>query len=230
MTTTRCTSLASLTSPLGEDEISWSTQGGFGQMVKNNPLKKKRLMKKFLQNVLARALCVTVLGVLLIVFSEAITTWIVMVSGVVFIIPGVVAIVSYFRQDPQVRQIMLYPVLGAGCVLFGFVQLLWPMLFLSAIVYILSVLLFVVAATQFYTLWSIHRSGCPIHPAYYLLPALELVATLYVILYRKAEEVAGLPIILIGCGFVVYALLELWTIYMMRRHSAKLLDMKKEDK
>ena len=60
-------------------------------------------MKKFLQNVLARALCVMVLGVLLIVFSEAITTWIVMVSGVVFIIPGVVAIVSYFRQDPQVR-------------------------------------------------------------------------------------------------------------------------------
>ena len=155
-------------------------------------------MKKFLQNVLARALCVMVLGVLLIVFSEAITTWIVMVSGVVFIIPGVVAIVSYFRQDPQVRQIMLYPVLGAGCVLFGLVQLLWPMLFLSAIVY--------------------------------LLPALELVATLYVILYRKAEEVAGLPIILIGCGFVVYALLELWTIYMMRRHSAKLLDMEKEEK
>ena len=51
-------------------------------------------MKKFLQNVLARALCVMVLGVLLIVFSEAITTWIVMVSGVVFIIPRVVAIVS----------------------------------------------------------------------------------------------------------------------------------------
>lgn len=40
MTTTRCTSLASLTSPLGEDEISWSTQSGSGQMVNNNPLKK----------------------------------------------------------------------------------------------------------------------------------------------------------------------------------------------
>ena len=187
-------------------------------------------MKKFLQNVLARALCVMVLGVLLIVFSEAITTWIVMVSGVVFIIPGIVAIVSYFRQDPQVRQVMLYPVLGAGSILFGVVQLLWPTLFLAAIVYILSALLFVVAATQFYTLWNIHRTGCPVHPAYYFLPTLELVATLYVVLFRKAEEVAVLPIILIGSGFVIYALLELWTIYMIRRHSVSLLERNKGEK
>lgn len=174
---------------------------------------------------MARALCVLVLGILLIVFSEEITTWIVMVSGVVFIIPGVVAIVSYFRQDPESRQVMMYPIVGAGSILFGLVQLLWPTLFLAAIVYILSALLLVVSATQFYTLWNIHRSGCRVHPAYYVLPALELVATLYVILFRKAEEVAGLPIILIGSGFVFYACLELWTIYMLRRHSKQVIEI-----
>lgn len=176
-------------------------------------------MKKFLQNVMARALCVLLMGILLIVFSENITTWIVMLCGIVFIIPGTVAIVSYFRQDAGSRQVMMYPIVGAGSILFGLVQLLWPSLFLAAIVYILSALLLVVAATQLYTLWNIHRSGCRIHPIYYLLPTLELIASLYVILERKAEEVAGLPVILLGSGFIVYALLELWTIYLLRQQS-----------
>ena len=179
-------------------------------------------MKKFLQNVMARALCVFVLGALLIVFSEQITTWIVMLSGVVFIIPGVVALVGYFRQAPETRQVMLYPIVGAGSILFGLVQLLWPSLFLAAIVYILSALLLVVAATQFYSLWNIHRGGCRIHPACYVLPTCELVASLYVILGRKADEVAGLPIILLGGGFIVYALLEICTIFMLRRQSKSL--------
>lgn len=186
-------------------------------------------MKKFLRNVTARALCVLAVGILLIVFSEDVTTWIVMLSGIAFIIPGAVAIVSYFHRDPESRQVMLYPIVGAGSILFGLVQLIWPTLFLQAIVYILCGLLIIVAATQLYTLWSISKQQVKVHPAYYILPAAELACSLYVIIGRKAEEAAGLPVIIIGSGFIVYALLELWTIVLVQRASTPMQQLPRSE-
>ena len=43
-------------------------------------------MKKFLQNTLARALCVLAFGILLIVFAAEITEWIVMLCGIAAIV------------------------------------------------------------------------------------------------------------------------------------------------
>ena len=57
-------------------------------------------MKQFLQNLLVRALCTLLVGILLIVFNADIARWIVILSGIVFIIPGAVALVSYLRRDP----------------------------------------------------------------------------------------------------------------------------------
>ena len=61
-------------------------------------------MKKFLQNTLARSLCVLAFGILLIVFAAEITEWIVMLCGLVFIIPGAVSLIGYFRRDPEGRR------------------------------------------------------------------------------------------------------------------------------
>lgn len=187
-------------------------------------------MKKFLQNIVARALCVLVLGGLLIAFSEKITTWIVMMCGLVFIVPGAVALVSHFRRDPESRRIMLYPIIGAGSILFGLVLLIWPTWFIEAMMYILSVLLLLVAATQLYTLWDIGRGGIKLHPAYYVVPALELAGGLYVLLSGRAVEAAALPVILLGCGFVIYALLELWTVWLLRQENKKVKALLTADK
>lgn len=185
-------------------------------------------MKQFLQNLLVRALCTLLVGILLIVFNADIARWIVILSGIVFIIPGAGALVSYLRRDPENRQIMLYPILGAGSILFGLVQIIWPTLFLAAIMYILAGLLLVMAATQMYTLWDIQRKGVRLHPSYYIVPVIQLAVGLYIILadsYEEAAKVAGLPVILLGCGFIAYALLELWTIYMLRSSSKDIVPM-----
>lgn len=178
-------------------------------------------MKKFLQNTLARALCVLVFGILLIAFSAEITKWIVMLCGLVFIIPGAVSLIGYFRRDPEGRQVMLYPIIAVGSILFGLVQVIWPHLFIAIIMYILSGCLILVSLIQSYTLWSIHRNGVRLHPAYYLVPALELAAGLYIALTNHKTEIAGLPVILLGCGFIIYSLLELWTIYLVRQSNKK---------
>lgn len=174
-------------------------------------------MKKFLQSVVARACCVLLLGILLIVFSKEITTWIVMVCGLLFIVPGLVSLISYFRRDPEGRGVMLYPVVAAGSILFGLVQIIWPELFLEAMMYILAGVLLLAAATQFYSLWQIHRGGVRFSALYYLVPVLELAAGLYVALFDDKVQIAGLPVIVTGCGFVVYALLDLWTVWLVRK-------------
>ena len=94
--------------------------------------------------------------------------------------------------------------------------------------YILAGLLLVMAATQMYTLWDIQRKGVRLHPSYYIVPVIQLAVGLYIILadsYEEAAKVAGLPVILLGCGFIAYALLELWTIYMLRSSSKDIVPM-----
>ena len=164
-------------------------------------------MKKFLQNTLARSLCVLAFGILLIVFAAEITEWIVMLCGLVFIIPGAVSLIGYFRRDPEGRQIMLYPIIAVGSILFGLVQVIWPELFIAIIMYILSGCLILISLIQSYTLWNIHKQGVRIHPAYYLVTVLELATGLYIALTNNKTEIAELPVVLLGCGFIIYSLL-----------------------
>ena len=178
-------------------------------------------MKKFLQNTLARSLCVLAFGILLIVFAAEITEWIVMLCGLVFIIPGAVSLIGYFRRDPEGRQIMLYPIIAVGSILFGLVQVIWPELFIAIIMYNLSGCLILISLIQSYTLWNIHKQGVRIHPAYYLVTVLELATGLYIALTNNKTEIAELPVVLLGCGFIIYSLLELWTIYLVRQNNKK---------
>lgn len=178
-------------------------------------------MKKFLQNTLARSLCVLAFGILLIVFAAEITEWIVMLCGLVFIIPGAVSLIGYFRRDPEGRQIMLYPIIAVGSILFGLVQVIWPELFIAIIMYILSGCLILISLIQSYTLWNIHKQGVRIHPAYYLVTVIELATGLYIALTNNKTEIAELPVVLLGCGFIIYSLLELWTIYLVRQNNKK---------
>lgn len=178
-------------------------------------------MKKFLQNTLARSLCVLAFGILLIVFAAEITEWIVMLCGLVFIIPGAVSLIGYFRRDPEGRQIMLYPIIAVGSILFGLVQVIWPELFIAIIMYILSGCLILISLIQSCTLWNIHKQGVKIHPAYYLVTVLELATGLYIALTNNKTEIAELPVVLLGCGFIIYSLLELWTIYLVRQNNKK---------
>ena len=169
-------------------------------------------MKRFLQSVIARACCVSLVGISLIVFSQSIARWMIMVGGLLFIIPGLVSLIGFFRRDSEGRGVMLYPLVAAGSILFGVILLIWPDLFKEAMIYILVGMLMLAAATQSYSLWRIRLSGL-----YHLVPALELAAGLYVILAKNEAIVPGLPVIIVGSGFILYALLEFWTVYLVRK-------------
>ncbi len=179
-------------------------------------------MKKFFRSVVIRALCALVFGVLLIVFNQKITEILVQLCGLFFIIPGIMAIVSYFRtKAPETRSI-LNPIIGTGSVLFGVVLIIWPGLFLQIMMYILGGLLLLVALAQYVVLDRIRRKVAPVHVAYYLAPTLELGTAIFVLFNSDKEALAGLPLILLGAGFILFAVLDLWCIELSRVETAAL--------
>lgn len=178
-------------------------------------------MKKMMQNVFIRALCVLILGVLLIVYSGEVSRWIVMASGVLFILPGLVGIISYWRRDKQSRQFMLYPLIALGSILFGVVQLALPDLFFEALRYVLASAILILALLQVYTVWNIRSGGVRASWVYFLFPLGEMAAALYVIFYGKFADNDPLPLLIIGVTFIVYSVVEMWTEVLVKRSIVK---------
>lgn len=164
-------------------------------------------MNGFFKNSLLRGLTALVVGVLLIVFSSQVTQWIVMLCGLLFIIPGAVAVVSYFRQPKEQKQTVFYPIVSVGCILFGLVLVFWPSIFVEIFEYILAASLAVASIFQAYTLWTMRSEG-RVHPLLFLVPLVELAVAMYIFLIPKAELIA-LPAVFVGAGFILYSLLDM---------------------
>lgn len=98
-------------------------------------------MKKLLRSVLVRSLCVLTLGILLVVYSGQVSRWLVMACGVLFILPGVLAVLSGIRSRGRRETSLIYPLVGIGSILFGTVQLIFPHLFFEALHYVLAIAL-----------------------------------------------------------------------------------------
>ena len=178
-------------------------------------------MKKMMQNVFVRALCVLILGVILIVYSGDVSRWIVMASGILFILPGLVGLISYWRRDKQSRQFMLYPLIALGSILFGVVQLALPDLFFEALRYVLASAILILALLQVYSLWNIRSGGVKASWIYFLFPLGEMAAALYVIFYGQFAEGDPMPLLILGVTFIVYSVIEMWSEVLVKRSIVK---------
>lgn len=178
-------------------------------------------MKKFMQNVFVRALCVLILGIILVVYSGEVSRWMIMASGVLFILPGLVGILGYFRRDKKSRQYVLYPLIALGSILFGVVQMVLPDLFFEALRYVLAAVMFVLAVSQLYTLWNVRSGGVKISWLYFLFPLAGVGASGFVVFYRPFAAEDVVPLTILGVTFILYALLELWSIVLVKRAVVK---------
>ena len=174
-------------------------------------------MKKMMQNVFVRALCVLILGVILVIYSGDVSRWIVMASGILFILPGLVGLISYWRRDKQSRQFMLYPLIALGSILFGVVQLVLPDLFFEALRYVLACAMLILALLQVYSLWNIRSGGVKASLIYYLFPLAEMGASLLVIFFGEFAENDPMPLLIVGGTCIVYSLVDLWFEVLVRR-------------
>ncbi len=167
---------------------------------------------KGVQSVMFRALSFLLVGLLMVSFPDKVTTWLVMVVGVLFLIPGLVSIATFFKAYTRKDATrMLLPVIGVGSVVLGCLLLLMPEDFGRWLMYVLAGVLILVGVMGIVNL--IHfRKFVSIGTGYYLIPVLVCGAGLFVMLHPL--EVAANSIMVLGVANIIYGLTEL--VYAIR--------------
>jgi len=167
---------------------------------------------KSVQSVIFRALSFLLVGALMVAFPDKITTWLVIVIGILFLIPGMVSIATFFKAYTRKDATrVLLPVIGVGSVVLGMLLILMPGLFAQWLMYVLAAALLLVGVMGIVNILHF-RKYVEIGWTYYVVPTLLCAVGLFVIFHPL--EVAADTITILGIASIVYSLTEL--LYAIR--------------
>lgn len=175
---------------------------------------------KLLQSSIFRALCAIVVGALLIKYPDNTVKGITMAIGVLFLVSGIISCLTYIMARRKVSEYKVYdasgrlvagatptfPLVGMGSIILGLILALMPTAVVSAVMYIVGVLLVLGAINQMMVLIGGRRYGS-ISLLYWLFPILVLLIGLYVML--KPMTPASMAMLVLGWCMLVYGVAEL---------------------
>lgn len=175
---------------------------------------------KILRSSVFRALCAIIIGALLIMYPDNTVTGITIAIGVLFLISGLISVLTYFQARRHVSEYKIYdadgrlitgqkptfPVVGIGSIILGLILALTPTTFVSALMYIIGIMLVLGAISQFMALIAGRRYG-HVGLWYWILPTLILLAGLYVML--KPMSPLNMAMLILGWCMLVYGIAEL---------------------
>jgi len=180
-----------------------------------------------------RALCTILIGSLLIVCPENATTTLVVALGTLFLISGLVSILSYLKQhydhlklvekmgdDAPKKSFMFnfFPVLGIGCFLFGIALTLVPNIFTGVLLYALGAFLIVGGTSQIYkfiTLRKLYYIG--VVP--YIVSSLIIASGLLVVAFNLQGCYLDVAAFVFGASAIVYSITEIaYLVWFRNRH------------
>ena len=151
-----------------------------------------------------RGICAVVIGFLLVVWPETAILYLVIAIGALFLIPGLVSIVSYVMNGRKLR--MPFPIVSVGSSLFGLWLMISPAFFVGILMYVLGVVLVFAGISQIITLLNT-RSWTPVATGYFVIPVLVLLAGMVVLLNPFAA--ATIPFIILGVSCMVYGISDI---------------------
>lgn len=177
---------------------------------------------KVVHSSMFRALCAIIVGVLLIQYREQTVTWITIAIGVLFFLSGVISLASYYsakRAAEKMQGQVLYdsngkplmgitpkfPLVGVGSLVLGIILAVMPNVFISWLMFILSIILVMGAITQMANLAMAARMG-RVGIVYWLMPSALLLLGLLAII--KPSALASAPLLIIGWAMMVYGVVE----------------------
>jgi len=181
-----------------------------------------------------RALVMLAVGLLLVSFSQEVPVQLVRLLGVFFLIPAVVSVVQQFRRDvepdPTDEELAelgpesfgekwdrtFSPVTAIGALLFG-VLLIWKAkMFVEVGMFVLACLLIALGVMQLWSVRGLRKQGIRTGgAANWLLPCVAIGAGVFAL--WKPIEAAAVPLIVLGAGLILYALIELWFAFLLWR-------------
>ena len=165
-----------------------------------------------------RSLLALVLGVVLLAWPNAALNYLIITIGVLFILPGVFSIISYFVNRGQSENSSSLPIEGVGSLLFGLCLLIAPGFFADILTVLLGVLLILGGGQQLASLVRA-RKWTNIPFLFYIVPMLILVAGIMVVV--NPEGIRATVLMIIGVTALFYGLFELINWYKFTRHNPK---------
>lgn len=177
-------------------------------------------MMKILQSSVFRALCAIVVGALLVKYPDNTVKGITISIGVLFLVSGIISCLTYFLARRHVSEYKIYdaegnliagenpafPIVGIGSVILGLILALMPTAVISAMMYIVGILLVLGAVNQLVALLSGRRYG-HISLVFWIFPVLVLLIGLYVMLKPMAP--ANMAMLVLGWCMLLYGVAEL---------------------
>ena len=162
-------------------------------------------MKKALNYFIIRAISAILLGVMLILWPKNAILFMVMAIGILFIVPGLIALISYFSRERAKRSETPFLFAGIGSLLFGIILMVVPQFFVNVLMYLLGFILLLGGIEQIVNLIRA-RKWAKVSAGFYVLPVLILIAGILVLFnpFRTAETL----FILIGATCFIYGIME----------------------
>ena len=163
-----------------------------------------------------KGICAVIMGVLLVTWPEAAILYLVIALGVMFFIPGAVAVLNYLLKGRQMGA--MFPIVSIGSLLFGLWLMISPAFFVGILMYVLGAVLVFAGISQIANLLNA-RSYAVVPLGYYVMPVLILLAGIVVL--ANPFAVASVPFIILGVSSAVYGITELINIYKFRKKEDK---------
>ncbi len=175
---------------------------------------------KILQSSVFRAVCAIIIGALLIKFPDNTVTGITIAIGVLFLVSGLISVLTYVHARRNATDYKIYdaegrlisgqtptfPLVGVGSIILGLILALTPTTFVSALMYIIGIMLVLGALNQYIALIAGRRYG-RIGLWFWIMPTLILLAGLYVML--KPMSPLHTAMLILGWCMLVYGVAEL---------------------
>lgn len=188
---------------------------------------------KTLQSIIFRAVCSIIIGALLIKFPDDTAIWITIVIGGLFLLSGIISIVTYMSArkrggattvfDSDGRVISddrpTFPIAGTGSAILGLLLVISPATVISAMSYILGAILILGAVNQMFNIIMAGRLG-RITPILWICPSIVLIVGLIAII--RPMWIASAPFIIIGWTLLLYGITEILNEMKINAHRKKI--------
>lgn len=174
---------------------------------------------KVFQSVIIKAVCSIVIGVLLVAYPDKTTEWIVILIGLLFLVPGIVSILGYFKINHSIPSVKpFFPIVGIGSFICGIILVVAPEFFVRFLMYILGFFLILAGGNSLVILNRLRRS-VRIAGFLYIIPIVVLLSGFFILFNPIAS--ASIPFIIMGISSILYGISEFINAFKFRKSNQK---------
>ena len=175
---------------------------------------------KLFQSSVFRAVCAIAIGILLIKYPDNTVEWITVAIGILFLLSGIISVIVYVNARRHQSEITVtdaegrlltgqqptFPLVGIGSIILGALLALSPGVFITALMYIIGLVLILGAINQFMALAAVRRFG-KVGFGYWVFPSVILLIGLYVIV--RPMDPPSMAMLILGWCSLLYGVTEL---------------------